>query len=192
MSPRTEAQNKKIREDRKDSILKSALQLFADEGYHSSSISKIASSAGVSKGLLYNYFKSKEDVLKFLLQSLFEKIIDTMQLDVNTKLTEAIFVNHIENTFALIDNDRPLWRLYFSMMTQKEVTEVAKETLLPNIMPFMTEMLIYFESKGHTNPMVIMRYFSATMDGAKMQWLYDPENFPLEDIKQLIIKQFIL
>lgn len=115
-----------------------------------------------------------------------------MQLDVNAALTEEVFIKHIDNTFILIENDRPLWRLYFSMITQKEVTDIAKSELLPKITPFITEMINFFKSKGHSNPMVTMRYFSATMDGVKMQWLYDPENFPLKDIKQLIIKQFIL
>lgn len=192
MSPRTPQQYELIREDRKESILNAALHLFAQEGYHGTSISKIAEEANVSKGLLYNYFEGKEEVLKFLLSSLFEKIVKSMQLDISAKLTEEIFIKHINNTFILIENDRPLWRLYFSMITQKEVTEIAKSELLPKVTPFITEMLNFFESKGHKNPMVIFRYFSSTMDGAKMQWLYDPENYPLEDIKQLIIKQFIL
>lgn len=192
MSPRTEKQFAQIREDRKESILSAALHLFAEQGYHSTSISKIAKEANISKGLLYNYFEGKEEVLKFLLSSLFEKIVESMQLDINATLTKEVFIKHIDNTFILIENDRPLWRLYFSMITQKEVTEIAKAELLPKVTPFIMEMLNYFESKGHKNPMVVFRYFSSTMDGAKMQWLYDPENYPLEDIKQLIIKQFIL
>ena len=45
--------------DRKKAILDAPLQVFADEGYHNASISKIAKAAGVSKGLMYNYFESK-------------------------------------------------------------------------------------------------------------------------------------
>jgi len=39
--------------------MNTALQLFENNGYESTSISKIALTAGVSKGLMYNYFPSK-------------------------------------------------------------------------------------------------------------------------------------
>ena len=64
MSPRTKQQFEDIREEKRSLIMKVALELFAEEGYHNTSISKIASRAGISKGLLYNYFDSKEDLIK--------------------------------------------------------------------------------------------------------------------------------
>ena len=60
MSPRTKQQFEEIRSDRKDQLLDAALHVFAEEGYHSASVSKIAKYAGVSKGLMYNYFHSKK------------------------------------------------------------------------------------------------------------------------------------
>jgi len=39
--------------------MNTALQLFENNGYESISISKIALTAGISKGLMYNYFPSK-------------------------------------------------------------------------------------------------------------------------------------
>ena len=69
MSPRTEAQFEEIRQNRRQQIMEVALEVFASDGYHKASISKISSQAGISKGLLYNYFESKEDLL---LQTLVE------------------------------------------------------------------------------------------------------------------------
>ena len=60
MSPKTVVQNKIIREEKKDLILTTALKIFAEEGYHASSVNKIADKANISKGLIYNYFDSKE------------------------------------------------------------------------------------------------------------------------------------
>jgi len=39
--------------------MNTVLQLFANNGYESTSISKIALTAGISKGLMYNYFRAK-------------------------------------------------------------------------------------------------------------------------------------
>ena len=55
MSPRTTVQNEIIREERKAQILDAALHVFAEEGYHSASVSKVARRAEISKGLMYNF-----------------------------------------------------------------------------------------------------------------------------------------
>ncbi len=63
MSPRTPKQFEKIRHDRRKSIMDTALEVFSENGYANASISMIAKKAGISKGLMYNYFKSKEELL---------------------------------------------------------------------------------------------------------------------------------
>ena len=64
--PRTEKQFEEIRATKKALILDAALQVFARDGYHNASISKISKQAGISKGLMYNYFNSKEELLEIL------------------------------------------------------------------------------------------------------------------------------
>src|SRR4029453_14776626 len=50
------------REDRRDAILDVAYECFVAEGFGSTSMSTIAARLGGSKGTLYNYFKSKEEL----------------------------------------------------------------------------------------------------------------------------------
>ena len=54
--------------DRKKTILRAAIDVFARKGYHGCRISDVAKQAGVAYGLVYHYFKNKEE----LLQSVFE------------------------------------------------------------------------------------------------------------------------
>lgn len=63
MTPLTEDQLKKIRDDRKLQIMQAALKVFAENGIRLTKISMIATEAGISHGLLYHYFSSKEEVL---------------------------------------------------------------------------------------------------------------------------------
>jgi AcrR family transcriptional regulator len=49
-------------EDRREAILDVASEIFLTEGYASASMSSIAARLGGSKGTLYNYFKSKEEL----------------------------------------------------------------------------------------------------------------------------------
>jgi AcrR family transcriptional regulator len=192
MSPRTEEQFAQIRTDRKLAILDAALHIFAEEGYHASSISKIAAKASISKGLMYNYFESKQDLLIELFHSKHEKIIEIMELDPKQKMTPENIINMIEKTMMIIDGDRAYWKVYFSLVSQPQILEIATKEMMPRIQPFMMGLLDFFKEQGHDNPMAMMRYFLATMDGAKMQYLFDPDNFPIEEIKKYIINQFIL
>ena len=48
--------------DKKQRILDAALEVFAQKSYHGASMSNIAKLAGVSKGLIYNYFTNKESI----------------------------------------------------------------------------------------------------------------------------------
>ena len=52
-----------IREARKDNVIESALQVFAEKGYADATMTDIAKKAGVSTPVLYEYFKTKEDLL---------------------------------------------------------------------------------------------------------------------------------
>ena len=55
-------------EDRREVILDVATEIFLSEGYASASMSTIAAKLGGSKGTLYNYFKSKEDLFTAYVQ----------------------------------------------------------------------------------------------------------------------------
>ncbi len=62
MSPRNEEQNALIKDERREQILSAALKVFATRGFAATKISDIVSAGGMSHGLVYHYFKSKEDI----------------------------------------------------------------------------------------------------------------------------------
>jgi TetR/AcrR family fatty acid metabolism transcriptional regulator len=49
--------------DKYNRILEAAVKVFAEQGYHQSTISQIAREAGVADGTIYLYFKGKDDIL---------------------------------------------------------------------------------------------------------------------------------
>jgi AcrR family transcriptional regulator len=51
-------------EDKRRLLLEAAVRVFARKGYHASRVGDIAEEAGVAHGLLYHYFKSKDEVLE--------------------------------------------------------------------------------------------------------------------------------
>ncbi len=68
MSPRNEEQNALIKDERREQILSAALKVFARRGFAATKISDIVAQGGMSHGLVYHYFKSKEEIFYELLQ----------------------------------------------------------------------------------------------------------------------------
>ena len=62
--------------DKKSIILGSALQLFVENGFHGTATSKIAQEAGVANGTLFNYFKTKDELIIALYRSILKDMDD--------------------------------------------------------------------------------------------------------------------
>ena len=64
--------------DRRRQILDAAVRVFARQGFHASRVSDIADEAGVAHGLLYHYFRSKDQVLDTLFRERWDVLIDVI------------------------------------------------------------------------------------------------------------------
>jgi AcrR family transcriptional regulator len=73
-------------EQQRDNILAMAARLFADRGYAAGSIADLAAGCGISKALLYHYYRDKEQ----LLFDIVDRYIDSLQLIVDDVATEGL------------------------------------------------------------------------------------------------------
>ena len=60
--PRSAAANEQIRTQRREEILRVATPVFARKGFAGTRIADLAEASGMSQGLLYRYFASKDEV----------------------------------------------------------------------------------------------------------------------------------
>ncbi|MBO0794238.1 MAG: TetR/AcrR family transcriptional regulator [Ktedonobacteraceae bacterium] len=63
------ARKPKVVEDRREQILDAATRVFAHKGFIRATNKDIADEAGITPGLIYHYFESKEDVLKAVIET---------------------------------------------------------------------------------------------------------------------------
>ena len=123
MSPRTPEQFKDLRHEKKTLIMNVALEHFANDGYHNSSISRIAKQAGISKGLMYNYFSGKEDLLAEIVNRSMEKFSQHFSPGSSSFLSEDDFELFVRKYFLILREGLSFWRLYFQLVMQKDVRE---------------------------------------------------------------------
>jgi TetR/AcrR family transcriptional regulator, fatty acid metabolism regulator protein len=65
--------------DRRIELLEAAVRVFARKGFHASRVGDIATEAGVAHGLLYHYFRSKEEVLETIFRETWATLIAETQ-----------------------------------------------------------------------------------------------------------------
>ena len=65
--------------DKRRVILDAAVRVFAREGFHTCRVSDIADEAGVAYGLVYHYFKSKDQVLDTLFLDRWDVLLDAIR-----------------------------------------------------------------------------------------------------------------
>jgi len=54
---------RRARDEKRDAVLRMAVQMFLEEGYHRATLNEVAARLNITKPALYNYFRSKEDIL---------------------------------------------------------------------------------------------------------------------------------
>src|SRR5690349_13660292 len=85
-----------MRDERREQILSSALKLFAAKGLAATKITDIAAESGISQGLIYHYFRSKEEIFIELIRGAFERMnaaaraLERLPLAPREKINKAI------------------------------------------------------------------------------------------------------
>jgi AcrR family transcriptional regulator len=67
--------------NRKNEIIDGAMKLFAQYGYHSTSLNDVASKIGVTKATLYYYFRSKDEIMRAILEKSMNRMDKALDLD---------------------------------------------------------------------------------------------------------------
>jgi AcrR family transcriptional regulator len=191
--PRTPEENDRIRQASKEKIRAAAMELFIKQGYYATSISDIAKQAGISKGLLYNYYKGKEELLSEMVEARIKEVVEVME-EAFTLNTPREQLEHIIN--GAIDNihQKPeVHRFYLHLQNQPESDEdLIKYSHLiieENARQFEFQCKI-FESMGETDPRKRSLYFSSVLQGIMLMISTYQQGFPIEEIKNQIIREF--
>jgi len=88
-----EPRYRRRKQDRPHEITAAAFDAFAEKGFAGTRVDDVAKRAGVSKGLLYLYFKTKEELFKAVVKSVVIRRVDRLIESVQTtKLSSEDFI----------------------------------------------------------------------------------------------------
>ncbi len=191
MPPRSEEQFEEIRQKSREKIKKAAFELFALNSYHSTSISKIAEKTGVSKGLIYNYFDSKEKLLDELVTDGTKEIGTLVDLieekaDPYEKLEIVI-----RATFDMIKSQKEYWRFYMSLIMQIDVLEAIREKISQVTEILIRKMEEVFTAIGVEDPKLESYKFGGMIDGICLHYaVFFEDDYPIDEVMESMINQY--
>lgn len=124
---RNAAQNQQTKERRREEILVAAVSLFATKGLAATNVSDIARASGMSQGLLYHYFQSKEDIYVDIIGSAFAKLNDACrQLESSAVPPREKISSALDVLISNLDNHPDAAR-YHVLITQASLSPVIPE-----------------------------------------------------------------
>ena len=189
MSPRTSIQNEQIRAESKHKIMDAAFKLIAKNGYEATSIAMIAKTAGVSKGLLYNYFTSKEELVKAIVFGAMEEgdsVVGEL-LDSDPGITlKNIFVWFFKEIRERPDH----WKLITELTFKIEKFDFVHEVVTSKMTEYVSFIEALLSQIGYENAMSEARVISAILDGIGFHALMMMEDYPLDEMEEYLIKKY--
>ncbi|MFO7864534.1 MAG: TetR/AcrR family transcriptional regulator [Salinivirgaceae bacterium] len=179
--------NREGKIDRKAKIMDVALKLFAEEGFYNTSIAKIAKTAGVSKGLMYNYFESKDELLRAVLLETIDTIYVHLDEDRDGTVTEKEFLNFIVFLFDNIQERKVHWQLYTSLVLQKGVADKLSDDI-GTLGKRSVEMLIaFFRECFKERFEAELIIFSSLIKGVLIQYLTDKNATSVSYYREVVL-----
>lgn len=184
--PRSQEQYEEIRKQKKMLIMETALELFAENGFHTTSMSRIAKKADVSKGLAYNYFQSKQDILDEILKTGFNSIYTHFDLNHDGVLTRDEFEHFIRTSFRVIGENRRFWKLYSTLIMQSDLADSFQKKYAKQSTAIMQTLSQFIASMGSSDPEGDLMAVSSLVKGAMLILISAPDVFPVKKLEDKI------
>jgi len=190
MSPRTVKQNQEIQDVSRAKIVESALTLFAQHGFESTTTRQIAEHAGISHGLMYHYFAGKDDLLKTVFQRCVEPLHKIMlgAEDIHDPAAKVEYI--IRATFSTVREDQIAATLFYTLRTQAAFLNLMREDTIQWVGALRAIFLDCFTALGHAQPEVDAALLYALLEGMVRHYLLEPETFPLAAATERVIDQY--
>lgn len=171
--------------EKQEKILNSALELFAVEGYHAVSTSKIAKHAGVSEALIFRHFDNKEGLLKAILIAGKERVKKEFAEIVMATDPKTVIRKTLELPYTIPATDYELWRLTYSLKWQTNSYDNDMSE------PLKMALVNAFKKLNAKNPEAETELILILVDGsAASLLLHEPAN--KKEILQLILSKYDL
>jgi TetR/AcrR family transcriptional regulator, cholesterol catabolism regulator len=127
--------DERLVEKRRDQMIRGAVSLFKQKGFHRTTTREIAKAAGFSIGTLYEYIRTKEDVLYLVCDSIYEQVrLELEELDIDQGTIDSLKIG-IAHYFQVMD------RMQDEVLVMYQEAKSLSKDALPYVLRKELEMV---------------------------------------------------
>ncbi len=190
MSPRTVEQYEQIRAEKRTLIMEAAIEVFAEKTFQGASVSLIAKKAGISKGLLYNYFESKEALLKEIVKNASNLVYQYFDPNHDGILTKEEFFFFLKKNIQVVKENVNYWKLYSALVLQPDVMKLIEHDFDEVTANYGKLVYNLFTKCGVKDVKGELLLLTAVMKGALIQYISMPDKYPIDAFEKKIIEYY--
>jgi AcrR family transcriptional regulator len=175
MSPRHD-----VSEERRSQILDAAAQVFVKKGFDHARMDDIVEETGLSKGALYWYFKSKDDIIFGIIDRIFQhefKELESTVADAPTaaeglRLFTEVAIQDIHNMVRLL----PIAYEFLALAFRNKAVQRALKSYMNRYMEILLPVIQRGIDSGEfraVDPMQVGVAAGAIIEGTMLLWVYD-------------------
>jgi AcrR family transcriptional regulator len=158
-----------IPRDKQQQILEAAVDEFADRGYSRASMNQLVKAAGISKGSLFHYFRTKGDLFGGIVDAAFGEVKAQVKAVRDATSGEPLpwrLEQLLEAGFEFVSAHPRLARIYFRVLRSGDAPfgKQRLEELGRHSRRFLTELIEDAQQRGEVD---------AAVDAARTAWLVD-------------------
>lgn len=186
------------KEEKKKLILTEALRVFARQGFRNTKVADIAVSAGIGKGTVYEYFKSKDQI--------FEEAIFFLMDHINAEVGKEIYLvtdttqklkKYITKTFSAYEMNADVIDVMFDYWAEVVRNKHTREFMIELYKKYKEYIKSILDEGVEKNDFSIEDTESlaliiiSAMDGIMLQWMLEKEKFPLQNVVKALVDSLI-
>jgi AcrR family transcriptional regulator len=187
------------RDDVKEKLVEASMRLFLRKGYAGTTVNEIATSAGVSKGGLYWYFKSKEAVIEAILDRYRYQFIEEITKKVNgcsgDFATKFRAFYKFSTEFAR--DSRELLLVFTALLIEFAGTDTELEKRMKEVHNSYTLIIQRLLEEGirkgevgkEIDPVIYARIFTSALVGSQLQWYLGDWGDPVYNRRHALIQR---
>lgn len=181
MSPRPD-----VSEERKSQIIEAAIQVFSKLGFDAARMDDIVSASGLSKGTLYWYYKSKDEIILAILNFLFTQELRDMEALTTAEGSAAdrlmAFADKTAANMAAIRHAVPVVYEFYALGFRNKTVREGLKSYFQTYIDLMTPLIEEGIANGEFQAVDVHEAVvtaGAILEGTFLLWLFGPDMFEL-------------
>jgi AcrR family transcriptional regulator len=194
MAPASRTPQRERRARTRAALLRAAGRVFAEHGFHQATLEAVAGEAGVSKGALYHYFPSKEQLFLALLEDRLGAGLDDIEAVVAERGTDSRHLGAATDTFLRRINSDPRWLpLLLEFLAYGSRDPVAKAEIIEHFLrpareaPARAARSIGIPESELLSPDELGLTLAALVNGLAIERAFEPGAVPTDLLPRLFV-----